>query len=261
MIHVTATPADLDRPAVLWVNLLASGTLTASGAAAGSYAENILGPQTYDAWTADALPAWVAVELAAPAEADCCGIVAHTLGSLGATVAVELWTGSAWAAVATASPATDEPLMLVWPVTSAARWRLRITGSAVPSLGVAVLGRRLIFPATIAPPYVPANLARRVDLEPQVSLGGQYVGGTVWRQARELEAQLTPLPRSFVDGAGMDAFAAHYDAGGTFFWAGSPAAMPRDLAYCWRRGDELRPVYSAGGYWAAVTMRMAAHGA
>lgn len=261
MIHVTGTPADLDRPAVLWHNLLADGTLTASGSAAGTFPANALGPQTYDGWAGDALPAWLAVELAAAAEADCCAIVAHNLGTMGATVIVEVWTGSAWAAVATATPAGDDPLMLIWPVTSAARWRLRVTGAAVPWLGVVILGRRLIIPATIAPPYVPADLARRVDLEPQVSLGGHYVGATAWRQALELEAQFTPLPRSFVHGADMMAFADHYDHGGTFFWAGGAAVMPRDLAYCWRRGDELRPANSPGDYWAAVTLRMAGYGA
>ena len=48
MIHITGTPADLAQPAVLFGNVLAGGALVASSTAAGTYAANALGPQTYD---------------------------------------------------------------------------------------------------------------------------------------------------------------------------------------------------------------------
>lgn len=262
LIVISGAPADPGQPMALYSNALARGTLAASSTAAGSYAANILGPQTYDGWQPAAMPATLAVTLAAAESCDACAIAAHTLGSAGATVYVERWTGAAWVIMAQASPTDNLPVLMIWPAASAAQWRLRVTGSAAPVLGVAMIGLRLIFPAPVRPPYVPADAARRVDMTAQRTLGGHYAGAVIKRREVETEAAFGPLPRSFADGA-LRAFRDHYDAGGTFFFAGGPEAMPQDVAYCWRPdgASELRPAYGAGGLWAAVTMRMAGYGA
>lgn len=260
MIHVSGTPSDLDRPCILWRNLLAEGALVASSAAAGTFAENVLGPQTYDWLTFAAMPGTLSVTLAAAAECDACAMISHNLGSLAATVYVERWTGSAWEVMASAAPTDDAPLMMVFPAASAAQWRVRVTGASAVSLGVVYLGKRLVVPATIQPTYVPSDHAGRVELVTAETLGGQFSGASVWRKGRELDVSFSPVPRAFVDGD-LVAFRDHHDAGLPFFWAGSPGAMPRDLSYCWRREGELRPAYAAGGYWAGFSLRMAGHGA
>lgn len=260
MIHVSAAPADLDKPCILWRNLLAEGVLVASSAAVGTAAENALGPQTYDCLTFGAMPGTLSVTMGAAVSCDACAIAAHNLGSMGATVYVERWTGAAWEVMAEATPADDLPLMLVWPVASAAQWRLRFVGPAAVSVGVVFLGARLVIPATIRAGYVPADHAARVDLISAETLGGEFAGAVVWRRGREIDAALNAVPRAFVDGA-LVPFRDYHDAGGAFFWAGCPSVMPNDLAYCWRREGELRPSYSAGGYWADFSLRMAAYGA
>lgn len=262
MIHVTGTPSGLWSPFVLYDNALARGALVASSTAAGSYPQDILGPQTYDAWTPAALPATMELTLGASETLDACGIVAHNIGSTGATVYVERWTGSAWAVVASAAPTDDSCLVLVWAGVAAAQWRLRITGTVTPSIGVAILGQRLSWPCEVAPPYVPADAAQRIEAGISRSLGGQFLGASVWRRGLEMEANFSPIARGWVDGD-MRPFREHYDLGGPFFWSAWAAGAPRDVAYCWRPegASELRAAYDAGGLYATVTMRMAGYGA
>lgn len=261
MIFLASGAADADKPAILFDNILSRATLDASSTAIGA-AANVLGPQTFDWWQASAMPATLTGTLAAAESCDCACIAAHDLGTKAATVIVQRWNGSGWVAVATYAPTDDAALMLIWPAVSADQWRIRFTGASAPKIGIAFIGSRLIVPEAVAAPYIPADMAQRVELMAARSLGGQFLGVSVYRRGLEGEAGFGPVPRSWVDGA-LRPFAAHYDAGGTFFFAGAPALMPGDVAYCWRseNAGELRPSYSAGGYWAAIKMGLAGYGA
>lgn len=261
MISIAAGTPNADLPTVLFDNLFARGTFEASNTLAGTYAANLLGPQTYDYWTANsAAGASLTVTLSAAETCDCAVILGHNCATVGANVQVMRWNGSTFAAVsgATVAPVDNGPLMILFPEASSDQWRLRFYNSTErPSVSIAMMGKRLVFPAGLAPDYVPADLARRVEHATSRSLGGHYVAGSIWPGALEYGATFGPLPRAFVDGD-LRPFQRHYDAGKPFFFAGSPAAMPGDLAYSWR-GDgkgELRPAYRAGGDLASLSMEL-----
>ncbi len=262
MIYLASGATDSDKPAVLWSNALARASLAASSTAAGSAAANVLGPQTFDWWKPSAMPATLTATFGAAETCDALAVAAHTLGSSGATIYAERWTGSAWAVAASAAPTDDSALMLIWPYASSTQWRVRLTGATAPALGLVFLGSRLIFPAEILAPYTPADMAQRVELMAARSLTGHYLGASVFRRGLEQDVSFSPVPRAFVDGD-LAGFRAHYDQGGTFFFAGGAAAMPRDLAYCWRGegAGELRPSYAGGAAWAELKMGLAGYGA
>ncbi len=259
MIYLASGSADPDKPAILFDSVLGRATLAPSSTADGAVA-NVLGPQTYDWWRASAMPATLTATLDAAESCDCCALIGDGLAGL--SVYVERKSGSTWLTAASAAPADDSALMLVFPAASATQWRIRITGSAPPAIRIAYLGARLIVPESVAAPYVAADSAQRVELMTARSLGGQYLGASTYRRGLSGEVAFGPVPRAWVDGD-LRAFRDVYDAGGTFFFAGSPALMPRDIAYCWRgeSADELRPSYSAGGYWATVKMGLGGYGA
>jgi hypothetical protein len=134
--------------------------------------------------------------------------------------------------------------------------------AVAPIVGIAFAGLRLSFPAWVQPPYVPMNEAETLDLQSASTLGGHYVDTSVRRKAKAQDVAFSPLARSFVD-AGLKPFARHYNGGKPFFWGGSPANMPADIAYVWRGGSagELRPALMDGGLYATVKMGLAGYGA
>ncbi|AWB48885.1 hypothetical protein HYN69_10560 [Gemmobacter aquarius] len=264
MITCLSGAVDTANPAVLWSNALGRGTLVASTAAADGAAANALGPQTYDFWTPTAMPATLTATLPAAELVDCFAIAAHNLGTKAATVtlAYSVDLVAAYIDVATLTPTDDDAQMLVFPAVSARRLRLTVAGASIPSIGIASIGKRLVFPGGIQPGYVPFDRARRVQLLGGSTLGGHFLGNRVTRRGADMSVKFTVLPRTWAD-ADLVPFNAHYDAGGAFFFAGSPSFLPQDCAYAWRSVDagEMRPALQAGGKWVDVGMELAAYAA
>jgi len=265
MIYLQSGVADPFSPMVLFQNLFAQGTLTATSTAAGSFVENLLGPQTFDFWKPAALPAEFSVTLAAPAACDCIALDAHNLGTAGASVSLyySVTDTSAWVLITTIAPTDDRAAAVIFPSVTGRRFRVVInSASGTPFIGIAMAGLRLSFPGEILAPYVPAQHAVRVEPYPSLSMGGQFQGSRVKWKGAQISVQFSPLARAWVD-ANMRAFQAHYDAVKPFFWASCPGKYPQDIAYVWRAEgvEELRPAYDAGGLHGMVMMELAAYGA
>lgn len=266
MITVHSAATDKDAPFVLWDSVLERGTMTVSGGdTAGG--PNINGPQTYDDWEPTAANGYVQVILTAAETCDCVAIAGHNLadraGYFRAYYSVDGVT--AWTALASQYPVTNEPAAIAFAPISALGWRFYFNNPnfaiGPARINIAALGKRLVFPAPVVAPYVPARAADRVDAAGLVSMGGHFLGASAWRRGLEADVSFAPLPRSFTDGAEFRAFRDHYNAGGTFFWAADPTGLPADLAYYWRPegSDDLRPVYRPGDYWAGLDMRLAGY--
>ncbi|WP_157970963.1 hypothetical protein [Pseudogemmobacter bohemicus] len=89
MIRIENSATGTRASAVAFRNVLAEGVLSWSSETPDGFAENALGPQTFDYWTPAAMPATLAVLLTEAVDCDCAAIIAHTLGSASATVHVE----------------------------------------------------------------------------------------------------------------------------------------------------------------------------
>lgn len=249
--------ADNDRPCVLFDSVLARGTVTASTGTGANFA----GPQTFDLWQPTALPADLTLTQAVAESADMFAIGAHNLKTKAASFSLQYSTtaGGAFVTVATVTPIDDDPLALIFSPVTAMRWRVTVTGSAVPALGAAMIGRRLVIPSYVVDGYIPFARARRVDVLAGETLGGQMLAARYRRGGGDLSIAFNPVPRAWVDGS-VGAFATAHDQGMPFFFASSPALAADDLGYCRRRGDELRPSYKAGARWADLALEVSSYG-
>jgi hypothetical protein len=260
MIYIEGTQvADDSLPMVLWDNFYARGTITASSQTSDGAAANAAEETTYDYWTPSSSTATLQVTLSSAEAANCCAIAAHNLADTGSTVSVQYLAGS-WVTLGSVTPTTNDPLMIVFNETTDTHFRISITGSSAPSIGVVFLGKRLTFSTGVALPYTPIWQSQKVDLLQSVSLGGQFMGNRVNRRGGTGGLTLNVLERDFIEGANFQAFKTHYDNGKAFFFASSPADYPEDLAYVWRSpNNTMRPTFANNGLFYQVNMSLEAY--
>jgi hypothetical protein len=182
---------------------LAGGTAAASTTAAGYFADGPLNSLTYERWKPAAAPATYEYDHGTAAQCDCAGVAAHTLGTAGATVALQYYDAT-WKTVATVTPVDDMPILFLFAPVTAQRWRLSITGAAA-EVGVFKLGMAMQMPQTVDPGHQPLNLSRQVQLRTNRSDTGETLGRSIQRtmlgtsyQWRNLEDQwIRDVWRSF----------------------------------------------------------------
>jgi len=258
MIHLDPSATSVNDSMVMHRNVLSEGTLAWSTQTADGSAANALGPQTYDFWTPASLPATLSVTLAVAATCDACAVIGHTLGSNDATLFVEWWDGTAWAVAQTLVPENDRDMLLIFGEQTSAQWRIRVTGSTVPSISIVMIGPRLLIPDGVQAGYVPINLALDVELAPSITVRGQYVGTFTKRTGGATSIGLAQQDRLWIE---TDAapFIAHYNSGTPFIWASCPDLLPEDMAYCWRAGNTFRASYGAGALYGVLGMEVSAY--
>lgn len=259
MIYLEVGAEDTRDATILYENVLAKGALSASSATTDGHAANALGPQTYDYWTPALVPATLAVTLAADAKCTACAIIAHNLGSKGATVEIQHYDDAttAWVTDASVSPVDDSDILVIFEEAESDQWRIRVTG-AVASMGVIMIGPRLLVPGGARVGYTPINLASIVELAPSITVRGQYVGTFVKRQGASTTVALALQTQTWVEDTAAE-FIEHFNTGQPFVWASCPELLEMDVAYCWRASKELQIVYNAGAQWAEISMGIQAY--
>lgn len=213
--------------------------------------------------TSDVLAPSLTVTLASPATVDALALVAHDLAARGvsASLAYSVSDVSAFVPVGTFTPPDADANLLIFPAVTGRRFRLSLSGPSMPAIGVAMLGRRLVFPADVQPPYKPLAQSGRVDVIGAQSLSGQYLRPVFRRRAASGAVNLSAMPRAWFDGADALAFADHFNTGKPFVWSADPAGLPRDCAYAWRSSGaaELVPEIQPGAIHAAIGMELDAY--
>lgn len=259
MIHVDSLAIDPLASMILFRNVLAEGTLAASTEAADGAKENALGPQTYDYWTPTAAPATLSVTLSGDVKCDCAAIFAHDLGSKGATVAVQYYdtATTSWVTAQTVTPTDDSPILMIFAEEESDQWRFLVT-NAVASIGIGMIGPRLLIPGGTQASYTPLNLALDIELMPSVSIAGQFLGTRINRKGASASIAISPQERSWIETTAKT-FIAHYNAGQPFVWASCPDLLKSDVAYCWRAGGTLQASYGAGALFGDISMDVSAY--
>ena len=110
-----------------------SGTVAASTAATGFSAVFAANLNTTQWWRPTAVPATWDLTFTA-AQISYFGIAAHDMATVGATVEVQRWNGSAWVTAITHTPPDNGPIFGLIARSSIDRLRFRFTG-AIPSTG------------------------------------------------------------------------------------------------------------------------------
>lgn len=225
---------NTDLPRIGWRSI--TGTVSASTAAAGFEAALAATPQTYSAWkpTATTTQTWE-VDAGTSRSANYCGVGAHELGDVGATVTVQRWTGSSWSNVVSTSPTDNSALLFLFPTASATRWRIRITGASAPArIGNIRFGEVTTLPRKSSfSPALPITEAEQFTYNVNVSDAGEWLGRSVVAAGLQFSIQINHVPETFADGE-WAAFRVHCNEGdATFYIAPKPAQYAKEVAYAW----------------------------
>jgi hypothetical protein len=201
------------------------------------------------------------VDMGAATSCDMIGIAAHNLGSKGATVTVQSSADNvAFVNRLVITPSNDSTIIGLFPLISARYWRVEITGGTGRAIGVLKIGRRLIIPGGVLSGHVGINHANEITLLNNMSIRGHFLGNRLIKIGAETEINFGLLEADFVDGE-FSGFEKHYNEGRAFFYAGNPANLPNDIAYCWRpeNSGTIMPPYEHGGNLMPVQFRIAAY--
>ena len=239
-----------NNPFVAWDNLGADAVLSGLGTVqSGGDRANAVTGSTYDRWRAleSSGQASLQFDFGTAQEITFAALVAHNAGTLGASVAVQHSPdASTWTTpVAAVSPANDAPL--AWRMaegTSARYFRFLFAGipsSGIASAGVAFLGYDLVFPQRFYQGFSPVLTPTEVQLQSNVSQGGELLGSSVVSRGSRISAAVSHIPADFIRGEDWLAFQRSFNGGAGFFFGWRPLKYAQDVHYCWRDGDVIRP--------------------
>ena len=230
------TTYDLEYPRVLWNSICRRGTVAGSTEATGFEAVNAATATTYDKWTPTALPATWTLTFDATENISAIAIDTHTLGTSGATVTVQEWTGSAWADVVEGTPADDEPIAFLFTRRSTDRIRLSFTGSTVPSVAVIHCSDALELPQRVyMGAATPIDMALQTEFETNQTAQGQYTGRSIIRVKNKNKFKIAHLRETYVRAT---LFPFIKDARTfPYFLLERPQTRPTALSYRWMDGD------------------------
>lgn len=254
MIYTTAARASAlaavgqsDNPFVAWNNLAATATLSGTNVLADGARANAVTGTTYDRWRPDigGTMANLICDLGTAQAVGCAGIAAHNAATFGASVRVAYSSDDITYTDASdlVTPTDNSAIFLRFNSVSARYWRFRftsLTAGDLLSVGVAFLGQELIldrFYQGFAPPIVPTE----VQLQSNVSVGGNLVGSSVVAQGSTLSAQITNVAAATIRSASFLSFMRHFNEGKPIFFGWRPLTFAQDAWYCWRDGAVIRP--------------------
>lgn len=233
-VHAT-TPGNAAR--IGYRSILPTATLTGTAGTTGFPMAAIINPATYERYTPVSMPATVTADAAAAVSCDYVGIAAHNLGTHGCTVYVESSPdNTTWTTRATITPTDDTTIMGLFTSASARYWRVRITGSTAPTVGVVYLGSILTMQRNIYGGHSPLVLSRVTAVRPSLSETGQWLGATQERRGFAGSYAWKNLTAAWYR-ANFDPFVATNPRIQPFFIAWRPEGYPEDVGYCWATGD------------------------
>ena len=236
------------------------GTATASTAQAGFSSVSVANELTYERWRPTALPAALEIDLGANKTVNYCAIAAHTLVGKKIFIHYRINGATSEQSIVEALPGlSNEPLIYIFPNTSARYWSLHIqsnTDSAIPSVGVVFFGTYLQMQQRIEVGISPISLSRKTTYSGNTSEGGNWLGRSIKRTGKVGQIPLKAMDRGWYQSTLDPALQRmRYKP---FFFASCPKAMPWDVSYCWLTEDP-KPV-TVGGMLMDVTLQVEAHG-
>ncbi|PHQ81846.1 MAG: hypothetical protein COB69_03570 [Phycisphaera sp.] len=102
-----------------------------------------------------------------------------------------------------------------------------------------------------APPITPNS----VDLQSNVSEGGNLLGSATVRKGSRTAAGLTHIEPTFLRATQWTSFQTHFNGGGGFFWLWRPTKY-EDAFYAWRDGGVIAPTNSGPKEYMSFDMGM-----
>ncbi len=233
------------KPCIYYDSAFNDGAMVISSAAAGTAGDNVTDWRPYTWWRPTALPATLTVDCGSARACDYGLVWAHDLATQGATVEVRGSTDNFAASnvlVATSTPSSNAPVLLRFAAVSYRYWRLRITGTNMPSLAIAAIGSRFELPIGVSPDYDPTR--RRVVAQTNRNANGQPLGKVIEYTEQTNRVTIRRVSWQWLRNTFLPAWRAHLRSTPfVFAWDGSadPTNLPLVVA-----GDDLSTPHYPG---------------
>ena len=178
----------------------AGGTITASSTATDFFASAPDNSLTYERWKPTSATATWETDLGFAKAVDYCAIAAHDMGTSSISLHVQYWNGSAWVGVIPATaPADDMPVFCIFEPVTAQKWRISISGSFAPEIGVIRFGAAMQMPQAIYGGHSPLDYGRMTRSRSAYSMSGEFLGRSKQRGWLETSFDWTHLTRAWID--------------------------------------------------------------
>lgn len=199
------------KPTLFFDSRLADAALVASSTAAGDYAAaNVTDWRPYTWWKPSAMPATLTVNCGSEKAADYLLIHGHDLFTRGCSVEVRGSTDNFAASdvlVASRTPTSDAPFLVLFTAAAYRYWRVRITGPVAPSLAIVAVGGRLTLPMWLPQGFDPLG---RVGIgRTNRSENGHPIGKIIEFESRTLRITQQRISWSWVRNVFVPAWQAH----------------------------------------------------
>ena len=225
---------------ILYDNRLTDAIPVASTTETGFAVANLTDWRPYTQWKPTALPATITVDCGAAKSADYALVWGHDLGTQGAVAEIRGSTDNFAASdvlVASDTPADDAPIALYFTAASFRYWRLTVTGSTVPTIGIAAIGARLDLPRAFQSGFDPVG---REPMGPfNRSVTGQPLGRALEFEEWSETVTVPLVAWDWLRSTWIPAWSAHL--------AATPFALDWDAA---GHPAEIRLVAAKGGFTA-----------
>lgn len=219
-------------------NRLADAVPVASSTASGA-AVNLSDFRPYTFWKPATLPATLTVDCALAKSADKLCVFNHNLFANGCTIEVRGSTdnfSTSDVLVHSYVPTTDSAFIRDYTSTSYRYWRIRITGSAAPTLSIVAICAGLEFPSSLAYGFAPID--RKVFGQVNISEQGLPLGKAIifeqWMQTLKFEY----LSAAWIRATFLPAWKSHL-RGKPFLFAWDLTNYPGDI-YLVEAGDNFK---------------------
>jgi hypothetical protein len=215
-------------------------------------------PATWERWRPGA-DATLEIELTNPGQADYIGIAAHSLGSAGASVTVELQEdlGDPFILLTNVNPISDNAIFITMPEQQVKTVRLVITGTTAGfEIGVIYCGVALQMIRPLYGGHSPITLSAQNAYLPNRSDRGQFLGRDIIRQGYSTTASFKNLPAQWYRDQ-FQPFVEHAQIL-PYFWAWNLLEFPEEVAYCWNDSD-ISPTNSGTRDLMGVSWNMEGH--
>ena len=213
-------------------NLAPGATVSATPAASGTQASMVQNDFTYERFeAASTSTARIAFDLGAADSVNYCGIAAHNIESIGATVTFQSSPDNAtWSDVLDFNPANDDAIMLLFDTENERYYRVVVDGASSPAqVGVIYFGMTLDMQRPIYGGHGPITLNRTVAKRSARSDSGQFLGNNIVRRGQSTSFDWQNLTAAWYRN-NFDAFA-RYAEENPFFIAWRPLTYPAEVGF------------------------------
>jgi len=230
-------------PKILYDSRFNDGTPVASSTATGFNVLNVRDMRPYTFWKPSTFASaqTITVDCGSAKAADYAAIYAHDMFSRGVTVQVRGSTDNFSASdvlVASSTPTSNLPVVLTFTAVSYRYWRLRFSGSAAPTIGIALVGTALGLPRRHSLGFDP--IGRSVKAQTNRSVAGWPLGRVVsfeeWRQQISIDV----VTWTFLRNAWLPAWKAWLRAE-PFLYAWDTVTRPGETVLAQMDGDFSAP--------------------